>query len=132
MEDQNKPRRRRRRDQRRHNPGRMQLTQRDKKIIEAVCQYRILRQDQIQELFFGHRTAAQRRLEKLYDHGFLQRYFLPTRGGLMSSPVLYGLDRRGVELLRAEFGYDELTWYSSSKDLKDEFLEHTSAIAEFR
>jgi len=50
----------------------------------------------------------------------------------MSSLILYGLDKRGAELLRAELGYDDLHWYSTMKELKDEFLEHTLAIADFR
>ncbi len=50
----------------------------------------------------------------------------------MSSPVLYGLDKRGAELLRLEFGYEGLHWFASMKELKDEFLEHTLAIADFR
>ncbi len=131
-----KTRRRRRRDQRLANPPRMQVTERDKHIIQAVAQYRVLRQDQIQVLFFGQnpgaKAAAQRRLVKLYDGGFLARFFLPTRGGLMSSPILYGLDRRGIELLRAEWGYEDLRWYPTSKALKDDFLEHTLAIADIR
>lgn len=114
----------------------MQLTERDKVIIRAVYQYRILKQDQVQALFFGpklsHKAATQRRLVKLFDHGYLSRFFLPTKGGLMSSPILYGLDKRGTELLRAEFGIEELSWYPSYRELKDDFLEHSLAIAEFR
>jgi hypothetical protein len=125
-------RRRRRRDKRLKLPPLMRLTDRDKQIIQAVCEYRVLRQDQVQALFFGHKAAAQRRLVKLYDYGYLERYFLPTRGGLMSSPILYGLDKRGAELLRVEFGFEDLRWYPSRKAMKDDFLEHSMAIAEFR
>src|SRR5258706_943574 len=113
MEDQPTARQRRRRDKRLSNPAPMKLTDRDKKIVEAVHLHRILRQDQIQALFFGHPAAAQRRLVKLYDYGYLERHFLPTRGGMMSSHILYSLDRLGAELLRAEFGYDKLNWYPS-------------------
>src|SRR5258708_39691078 len=113
----NQPRTRRRRDQRVMNPSPMQLTTRDKAIIRAICDYRVLRQDQIQILFFGAnpgaRARAQKRLVKLFDHKYLARFFLPSRGGLMSSPVLYGLDKRGAELLQGEFGYDDLHWYST-------------------
>lgn len=134
--DNSEPRGRRRRDERLAHPSLMRLTERDKEIVKTVYDYRVLRQDQVQTLFFGDnpgaKAAAQRRLVKLYDYRFLERYFLPTRGGLMSSPILYGLDKRGAELLRAEFGYDDLRWYPSSKELKDDFLEHTLAIADFR
>src|SRR5258707_12262808 len=113
--DNSEARQRRRRDERLAHPPLMRLMERDKEIVKTVYDYRVLRQDQVQALFFGPnpgaKAAAQRRLVKLYDCGFLERYFLPTRGGLMSSPILYGLDKRGAELLRAEFGYDNLHWY---------------------
>ena len=127
---------RRRRDTRLTAPSPMQLTDRDKDIIRAICDYRILRQDQIQALFFGvnsgAKARAQKRLVKLFDHRYLTRFFLPTQGGMNSSPILYGLDKKGAELLRLEFGYDELHWYASMKELKDDFLEHTLAIADVR
>src|SRR5258708_31607375 len=92
------PRRRRQRDKRLEAPPRMCLTKRDKEIIQAVCQFRVLRQSQVEALFFGDKKpAAQRRLVNLYDYGYLERYFLPTRGGLMSSPILYGLAKSGLE-----------------------------------
>lgn len=119
---------RRRRDRRAETPKRMQLTERDIAIVEGVHRFRVLRQDQIQQLYFGPRnkSGAQRRLERLYDHGFLERRFLPVMVG--RSPTLYVLDRRGADLLRAARGYDELVWYGSSKQLKTDFLEHTLAI----
>lgn len=119
---------RRRRDRRAETPKRMQLTERDIAIVEGVHRFRVLRQDQIQQLYFGPRnkSGAQRRLERLYDHGFLERRFLPVMVG--RSPTLYVLDRRGAELLRAERGYDKLVWYGSSKQLRTDFLEHTLAI----
>jgi len=120
----------RRRDTRLNTPQAMRLMERDRAIIEAVHKYRILRQDQIQALFFGTPSAAQRVLARLYDHGFLERKFLPVLYG--RSPTLYVLDRRGAELLRAEKGYEDLQWYNSSKDLKTDFLEHTSAVNDFR
>ncbi|MCA9904503.1 MAG: replication-relaxation family protein, partial [Anaerolineae bacterium] len=108
----------------------MRLTDRDKDIIEAVYRYRILRQDQIQRLFFGTAAAAQRVLVRLYDHTFLERKFLPVYEG--RSPTLYVLDKRGAELLRAERGHEDMVWYSSSKDLKPDFIEHTTAVNDFR
>ena len=67
----------------------------------------------------------------MVDHdGFLERKFLSTRG--WNSPTLYVLDRRGAELLRTEYNLDDLVWYSSSKELKQEFLEHMLAINDIR
>lgn len=121
---------RRRRDQRIAQPGRMRLTERDIDVIEAVHLYRILRQDQIQLLFFPTKNKAQRALARLYDHAFLERKFLPVLYG--RSPTLYVLDKRGADLLRSERGYEDLVWYNSSKDLKTDFIEHTAALNDFR
>lgn len=106
----------------------MQLTGRDVDVVQAVHTHRVLKQEHIQLLFFGPRnkSGAQRRLERLYDHGYLERALLPVTTG--RSPTLYLLDRKGADLLRRERGYDELVWYHSSKTLKPEFLEHTLAI----
>src|SRR5687768_648646 len=113
----------RKRHQRVTDPTPMRLTERDIDVIEAVNRYRVLKQEQIQALFFGSQATAKFRLAKLYDHGYLERKFLPVMLGEGRSPTLYVLDRKGADLLRVERGYDELTWYSSSKDLKTEFLE---------
>jgi hypothetical protein len=126
---------RRRRDQRAENPGRMLLTERDKEIIKAVYEYRVLRQDQIQRLFFGRNPGArhrtQRRLVKLFDFHYCNRQFLPTRGGLMNSPALYTLDKMGAEVLRTHYGY-EPKWYSSSRELTGYFLTHLMSVSEVR
>src|SRR5687768_11770657 len=98
----------RRRDKRHENPSPMRLQERDIDLIEAVHYHRVLKQEHLQALFFGSKATAQARLEKLYDHGFLERKFLPVAVGSGRSPTLYILDRRGAELLRAERGYEEL------------------------
>lgn len=121
---------RQRRDRRAASPPIMRLTERDKKIIEAVHLYRVLQQDQVQTLFFGGKSAAQRCLARLYHHGFLDRVFLPVITG--RSPTFYVLDKKGVELLRTEMGYEEFSWYPSSKNLKDDFLQHSLAINNVR
>lgn len=125
-------RKRGRRDQRMTSPPPMYLTERDRQVIEAVYQYRILTQNQLERLFFSQKTSAQRRLSLLYHHGFLERQFLPVRGGIMNSPILYLLDKRGAEMLTAEFGYDEVYWKREHNEVSVEFLEHALAINEFR
>ncbi len=124
---------RRKRNRRDHNPPPMVLMERDKRIIEAVYQCRVLRQDQIHALFFGvSKAASQRRLALLYHHGFLSRVFLTVRASYMLSPALYMLDRRGAELLRSELGYDDMAWTSKSQAVGQPFLEHTLAINDVR
>ncbi len=126
----NDQRQRRKRNER--QPTRLALNERDKAIIEAVHNYRVLSQTHIQALFFGpdNQSGCQRRLVKLYDAGYVERKFV---GPVINrSPILYILDKKGAELLRAERGYEDLTWHSSDKALKTDFLEHTLAIADFR
>lgn len=125
---------RRRRDRRLANPERIVLQERDLDVVEAVYKFRVLRQNQIAALFFPHNTeatsraAAQRRLVKLYDHGYLERRFFPVVRNEGRSPTLYILDRKGADLLKTERGYDGISWHHESKNLKTEFLHHTLAI----
>ena len=119
----------RRRDRRSSQPPSMHLTTRDKAIVRAVYDYRLLKQTQIARLFFGGRSAAQRVLVRLYQHGYLERRFLSVHGG--RSPTLYVLDKRGVELLRTEFGLDKVHRYGAG-DLKSDFLAHLLAINDVR
>jgi hypothetical protein len=120
----------RRRDRRIEQPKPMRFTQRDLEIVEAVARYRVLRQDQLQRLFFQTRSATQRVLVRLYDHGFLERQFLPVLYG--RSPTLYVLDRGGAALLRAQGRGEAFVQNASRRALKHEFLEHTLAINDFR
>jgi len=119
-----------RRDTRATTPPRMRLTARDTAIIKAVAEFRVLRQDQIQTLFFGSHSTAQYRLSHLFQHGFLARQFLPVQSG--RSPTLYVLDKRGAELLRLEYGYDYLPDKRDKLAAGAEFLTHTLAINDVR
>ncbi len=118
----------RKRHKRQENPPGLVLQPRDIDVIEAVYRFRMLSQAQIAALYFGSKATAQYRLEKLYDHQFLERKFLPVSLGEGRSPTLYILDRRGVETLRTERGYDEVKWFGTSKGLSADFLSHTIAM----
>ena len=111
----------------------MRLTPRDKRVVKAVNDFRLLRQDQVQRLLFPSRNTAQVRLRRLWEHGFLRRQFLPVLGGIQNSPILYEIDKRGVELLQNEFGYDDKSLrYSRSKNLSTQFIDHTLGLSEIR
>jgi hypothetical protein len=125
-------RKRRRRDSRLDNPPLMVLTERDKRVIEAVYRYRVLTQIQITKLFFTRPNTAQRRLSLLFDHEFLSRDFLPVRGGIMTSPILYSLGKQGARVLTQELGYTNIQIKSETKRTGQEFLEHLLAVNEFR
>lgn len=117
----------RKRHIRRENPPRMILQERDIDAIEAIYRFRVLSQAQLAALIYGSKDTAQYRLEKLYDHEFLERLFFPVTLGEGRSPTLYILDRRGVETLRSERGYDQIKWFGTSKTLRTDFLAHSVA-----
>lgn len=111
----------------------IRLTERDKQVVKTVNDYRLIRQDQIQRLAFPSRNTAQLRLHKLWEHGFLRRRFLPVLGGIQTSPILYEIDRRGVELLRTEFHYQESALrYSRTENVAIQFIYHTLGLSEIR
>lgn len=118
----------RKRHKRQKSPPGMVLQPRDIDVIEAVYRFRVLSQAQIAALHFGSKATAQYRLEKLYDHHFLERKFLPVSLGDGRSPTLYVIDRKGLEALRTERGYDDVKWFGTSKGLSADFLSHTMAI----
>jgi hypothetical protein len=118
-------------------PRSMSLTKRDMDVLSAVNEYRLMRQDQIQRLFFPSRNTAQVRLQLLWQHGLLQRSFLPVMGGVQTSPILYSLDEAGAHLLRTQCNdanvdaIADVRWSRKpSLDLK--FLQHTLGIGDIR
>jgi hypothetical protein len=115
------------------DPPRMRLTVRDKQVVKAVNDFRVMRQDQVRRLLFPSKNTAQVRLWLLWQHGYLKREFLPVIGGIQTSPILYVLDKRGVQLLRDEFDYNSqsLRW-SRGQRLSQQFLEHTLGLSEIR
>jgi hypothetical protein len=111
------------------DPPPMRLTERDIEIIKTVCEWRIMKGEHIQQLFFGSQSTASFRLSRLYQHGFLNRHFLPVLGGLASSPTIYTIGKNGVEILKREGLYNEASKRKlPRKQLSSLFLEHTLVI----
>jgi hypothetical protein len=85
----------------REDAGALALTARDRAILEHVHRHRFLSSAQIILILSGRLQPVLRRLQLLYHHGYLDRpraqidYY--HRGG--SRPMVYGLGRRGAELL---------------------------------
>ena len=114
------------------NPPPMQLTARDRAVVQAVYRYRFLRQDQIQTLFFPSKWAAQYRLVRLYQHGYLDRTFTPVQFG--SGQIVYCLDDKGADLVIADLGIDReaMGWKRKHNRVGGPFLEHTLAVNDVR
>lgn len=121
------------RNRRVKNPPAMRLTSRDVDIIKLVHDCRVLRGTQIQAHSFKSQSTSSYRLSRLYQHGYLDRHFLPALGGLASSPTLYTVGKRGMALLFQTLGLStENRIRRGSKDLSPLFLEHILRINDFR
>jgi hypothetical protein len=118
----------------------MRVTDRDKSIILAVYEYRLLSSPQVEALFFksekprGRQTSCQRRLQLLYHHRFLDRLALPIILGEGRAPYVYVLDERGADLVAALSGLDraEVTWRPKHNQISHQFVNHTLAVNDFR
>jgi Replication-relaxation len=77
------------------------VTPRDLAIVHAVWRYRYLTTPQLLELWWSGRAAwaGQRRLLKLFQAGYLDRFRPRARRG--SFPWTYRIDQEGLRLLRA-------------------------------
>ena len=122
------------RNRRVDSPPPMRLMNRDLEILSAVHDFRIVRGSQLQALFFGSQSTASYRLSRLYQHGFLDRHFLPTLGGIASSPALYTLGKRGVDVLRRALDGDpqDIRKPPDHRELSPLCLEHLLQINDCR
>ena len=140
MQEPEKNTKRRSRSIRPRNPERMALTERDKEILIRIWQDRMLYTSQIERIFFPSSQAANVRLRRLWENGYLGRYFLPTLIFHGSSEALYLLDRKGVDVVSIGLGVQRmkilqgmryLKWKTGTKSFLLT-LDHTLATAEFR
>ena len=86
----------------------MALTHRDKEILIRIWQDRMLYTSQIERIFFPSSQAANVRLRRLWENGYLERYFLPTLIFHGSSEALYMLDRKGADIVSVGLGIERL------------------------
>ena len=120
----------------------MRLTNRDTEIVLAVYRYRFINAHQIEALFFppdpekgrSRKQSCQRRLQRLFHHGFLTRIPLPIVLGAGRTPYVYALDERGADIVAVELGVDRpnVSWKSADNKVKPLFLDHTQAINTLR
>jgi len=115
----------------------MRLTDRDKRIVEAVYQLRFLTSEQIKELEFedGSMTACSRRLKLLYHNGYLAdtRKIIPA--GYGSSKRIYCLSKKGAALISHLYGEKEareIKWSEKQNKVESFFIEHTLALNDAR
>ena len=112
----------------------MRLTERDVKVILGVYRYRVLRREQIQELLFPSKNTANERLKRLYQHGFLERRWLPVEYGKGTSQAMYLLGERGADVVAQRQGIDrgKVDWRESYNRVGALFLEHLLLVNQVR
>ncbi len=121
-------------------PPAMRLTNRDKAIVFAVYQYRLLSSHQIEALLFssekkhGKRTVCQRRLQLLFHHRYLNRLPITLIMGEGRQPIVYVLDRRGADLVASlkEVDRANLGWQPKFNQAGMPFIQHSLAINDVR
>ena len=118
----------------------MRITERDRAIVRAVYEHRLLSAPQIEALFFqsdkprGRQTSCQRRLQLLFHHGFLDRISLPIVLGEGRAPYVYALDELGATLVASQLDVDrdEVDWRPKHNQVGHQFISHTLAVNDFR
>ena len=109
----------------------IRLTERDHNIVRLVHRHRFLRSVHIVNLVDGSHQQILRRLQLLYQHGYLERpkaqleYF--GNGG--SSPMVYGLGKKGGKFLKQQFDSD-VARTEGDGDVGEIFLDHAILVAD--
>jgi len=101
---------------------RVSIMPRDLKVVKEVLDDGFLTTKQIQALFFGSSTSAIRRLQKLWNRGYLKRSY-PVAFPAMA---VYSPARKGINLLveRGVIEPDEVTWQSQHNRARSNKMQH--------
>ncbi len=109
------------------------LQPRDEMIMALVSEFRFLSREQLQRLLdFPCTTRINIRLKKLFDHGYLSRFPLPTVAG--KPKTIYYLGPQGVLVLAEKLGLDSRALEKERKQLNRTafFLNHQFFLNEVR
>lgn len=102
-----------RRFHRPHQPSRgLELQERDIDLLKLLAVHRYARSEHVHQLLFSQRSIriVQARLRQLWEHGLLDRYFLPVVIGTdrpiprRASQPIYALTARGAAVLAEKTG----------------------------
>ncbi|MBM4467673.1 MAG: hypothetical protein FJ014_19320 [Chloroflexi bacterium] len=109
------------------NPPGMVLMPRDLQLLELLARFRRLTSQQIRTLLpFGSIQTASYRLQRLWQHSYVDRDYWPVALG--SSPAIYRVARRGARALAAHLGGDAEDYTVTSGTQDQIFLDHTLAV----
>ena len=108
----------------------MRLTERDKRILEAIHAYDgILSFSQIQRMYFSGKSQTEQRMKLLYQNGYVNR---PDKDQRRRIPeMVYWLDKKGAELVASLHGTtpSEMGWRKEPRWFQ---VEHDLAVNDFR
>ena len=112
------------------NPLPMRLTARDIKVLQAVHDYRVLSREQIQRLLFPSQNTTNYRLQRLYQHGFLERRWRSVEYGQGMGQAIYLSTKKGANILTQHLtvSQERLHHQSISRTVRSPFLEHTLRV----
>ena len=112
----------------------IEITPRDREILQRVYEHRFLRSSHLVGLLGQSSQQILRRLQLLYHHGYLERPraqldFYHSGG---SRPFVYGLGKKGAALLRAELGLPcrNLDWSDKNRSVGRYFLQHALFVSD--
>lgn len=108
-------------------PPHFVMTERDKRILQAVHEYRMLTRAQIEQLLFApeggqdHFTktsVARHRLKMLYQNQYLERVVLSVGSASWAWQPVYRLACRGAEMVAADVGVNvqDLPYWGEGDD----------------
>jgi hypothetical protein len=108
----------------------MRLTERDRRILEAVHTYDgVLSFSQVQRLFFTGKSQTELRLKLLYQNGYLAR---PSEDQRRQVPeIIYCLDKKGAEIV-ANLNGTPLPEFYWRKEPRWFQIEHDLKVTDFR
>jgi hypothetical protein len=114
------------------------ITSRDLDILTAVYRHRFLTRRLVEWAFFSREdgdfdqrsSLAARRLQVLYEAGYVQRLILPVLPGSGRSPAVYALGLRGADAVASHLGVDreKVEWQPRHNRATAFFREHTLVI----
>lgn len=116
--------------QRTSTPPPMRLTERDKRIMEAVHAYDgMLGFSQLRRMFFTGESQAKQRLKLLYQNRYLNR---PNKEQRRRMPeMIYWLDKRGAQIVASLNGTPirEFAWRKQPRWFQ---VDHDLSVNDFR
>lgn len=107
------------------------LQPRDADIVRCVAQHRFIASEDLRLLVDGSGQGILRRLQRLFQHGYLDRPRIQRVRG--NETMVYALGQKGAELLADEVGKGISTdWSEKNRQVQLRYLEHGLMISRFQ